>query len=58
MKGDMTQIEVARVFVPSPERSVIVPLPAKYCPMYSTTHKLAGWVLGFDVLRFDTGASP
>ena len=48
---------VPRIFIPSLERSVIVPLPAKFCPRYSTTHGLAGRLLGFDVPRFDTGAS-
>ena len=49
---------VPRIFIPSPERSVIVPLPAKFRPMYSTAHGLAGRLLGFDVPRFDTGAPP
>jgi len=48
--------QVPRIFIPSPERSVIVPFSVKFGPRYSTTHGLARRLLGFEVLRFDTVA--
>jgi hypothetical protein len=46
-----------RIFIPSSERSVMVPLPAKLCPRYSTTHGRVGRFLGLEVPRLDRDAS-
>ena len=47
-----------RIFISSPERSVIIPFPATFCPRYSTTQGVAKRLLGFAVPRFDRGTPP
>ena len=44
-----------RIFISSPERSVIILFPATFCLRYSTMQGTAKRFLGFAVFRFDRG---